>query len=134
MTNISISVTIPNTHSVSIASPTSYGLKIRSSTHPAKFDSDHCNAIPIAKPAAQSRAINEVVWIPNIPATEMKSITLSHTEIRLLRNLATVISIFDVSNPLFTSFDTFFITQSQISNVAIPPSIFGHRVIRMLDA
>jgi hypothetical protein len=94
-------------------------------TPPAKFANDPCNAIPIAKPAAPISAMNEVVWIPNMPATEMNNNTFNHTVMMLARNLLTVISIFVFANAVFAIFPSRLITRNQITSVAIAPIIVG---------
>lgn len=122
---IPISYTCPFTHWMSTRSHILYGLNRSIRTHPAKLDSDHCNAIPMANHAAHSKAINEVVCTPNIPATEIRSITLSPIETRLERNLLTVTSILDVSNPLFTILVIHLIAQSPTTKVASAPTTVG---------
>ena len=63
--NKPISFTVPEIPFVSIQSPVSNGLKIRSITPAATLDKVPWSASPIANPAAPRTAIIEVVSIPN---------------------------------------------------------------------
>ena|GEM_PF-4000521 len=98
------------------------------STQPAKFANEPCSERPIANHAAHKIAINDVVWTPNIPATEINNNTLSQTLMRLLINLLTVISTFDVSRPFAISLLSRLMTRSQITRVAIPHKTVGARL------
>lgn len=104
------------------------------STHHAKFERDPCKAIPIANHAAHNNAINDVVCMPNIPATEMKSIILRPILIRLERNLLTVMSILEVSKPLATNLFTHLIIHNQITKVAIAHKTVGARLVSIHTA
>ena len=62
------SFTIPDEPAISTQSPVSNGRRISNITPAATFDKVPCRARPIARPAAPSTAIIEVVWIPNCPS------------------------------------------------------------------
>ncbi len=66
---------------------------MRISTPPAKLASEPCKARPTARPAAPSTAINEVVSIPIIPATVIRTIALKPAPVRLIRKFLSVSSI-----------------------------------------
>ena len=64
-----------------------YGLNSNINTPPAKLDSEPCNAMPIARPAAPSIAMNDVVSTPAICSTEISSSTLRVMLMSVLRKL-----------------------------------------------
>ena len=64
--NILIASTVPVAPPASTKCPHSKGRKIISMIPAAKFDSEPCNANPIARPAAPIMATNDVVSTPSV--------------------------------------------------------------------
>lgn len=122
---ISISSTFPVSHSSSIRSPIWYGLNMRIRTHPAKLARLHWSARPTARPAAQMIATNEVVSTHIILATLTTRSALRTKLIRLLINLAIVISKCPLERASLTNLVARLITFIHHRNTAMASSILG---------
>ena len=123
--NICMSDTTPVYPCASIRSPTLYGLNSNISTPPAKFDSEPCNAMPIASPAAPSIAMNDVVSTPAIWSTEMSNSTFSMMFMSVLRKLRNDCSTLRFSMSFSVRRSSFLMIQNPAMSTTIASRSFG---------
>ena len=100
-------------------------------TPPAKFCSVPCIAIPTARPAAPSTAINEVALMPMMSITMMTSITFRSTSTSEARNDFSDGSALRLSSSLIMAFFSSLVSFKPIQSTRMAISSFGTKPTSM---